>query len=48
MGRETAMPESQDIVLVVDYHAQNIEFRQFNRQTGKERTGKFTTNRSNI
>jgi len=45
---ETAMHEGQDIVLVVDYHARNIEFRWFNRQTSEERTGKFATNRSGI
>ena len=42
------MHEGQDIVLVVDYHARNIEFRWFNRQTSEERTGKFATNRSGI
>ena len=48
VGRETAMQDTQDIILVVDYHARNIEFRWFDRQTGEERTGKFATNRSNI
>ena len=48
VGRETAMQDAQDIILVVDYHARNIEFRRFDRQTGEERTGKFATNRSNI
>lgn len=42
------MQDAQDIILVVDYHASNIEFRWFNRQTGEERTGKFATNRSGI
>lgn len=42
------MHEGQDIVLVVDYHANNIEFRWFNRQTGEERTGKFATGRAGI
>ena len=42
------MQDAQDIILVVDYHARNIEFRWFNRRTGEKRTSKFTTDRSNI
>jgi len=33
-AKETAMQEGKDIVLVVDYHAENIEFRRFNEATG--------------
>jgi transposase len=42
------MQESQDIILVVDYHARNIEFRWFDRRTGEERTGKLATDRTHI
>lgn len=38
----------KDIVLVADYHSENIEFRWFNQATGEERTGKFATSRSGI
>ena len=38
----------KDIVLVADYHAENIEFRWFNEATGEERTGKLATTRSGI
>jgi transposase len=45
---ETAMQQGQDIILVVDYHAENIEFRWFNEATGEERTGKYATTRDGI
>jgi len=45
-AEETAM--GRDIVLVADYHAENIEFRWFNEATGEERTGKYSTTRSGI
>jgi len=35
--KETAMYEGKDIVLVVDYHLQNLQIRQFNETTGEER-----------
>ena len=37
------MRQCKDIILVVDYHAENIEFRWFNEATGEERTGKYAT-----
>jgi transposase len=46
--RETAVNERKDIVLVVDYHSENIEFRWFNEATGEERTGKYSTSRDGI
>ena len=42
------MQEGKDIVLVADYHAENIEYRWFDEATGEERTGKFATTRSGI
>lgn len=42
------MQEAQDIILVVDYHAKNLEFRWFDQRTGEERTGKYATSRANI
>jgi len=42
------MHEGKDIILVVDYHAENIEFRWFNEATGEERTGKYATARDGI
>ena len=42
------MQQGQDIILVVDYHAENIEFRWFNEATGEERTGKYATTRAGI
>jgi transposase len=39
---------SKDIVLVADYHAENIAFRWFNEATGEERTGKYPTSRAGI
>lgn len=38
----------KDIILVADYHSQNIEFRWFNQATGEERQGKFATARAGI
>jgi transposase len=37
------MHEGKDIILVADYHAENIEFRWFNQATGEERTGRYGT-----
>jgi transposase len=42
------MIEDKDIVLVADYHAENIEFRWFNQATGEERTGRYRTSRTGI
>jgi len=42
------MPERKDIVVVVDYHAENIEFRQFDEVTGEERCGRYATTRAGI
>jgi transposase len=42
------MQPGQDIILVVDYHAENIEFRWFNEATGEERVGKYATTRNGI
>lgn len=42
------MHEDKDIVLVADYHAENIAFRWFNQATGEERTGKFPTSQAGI
>jgi transposase len=42
------MQQEQDIILVVDYHSQNIEYRWFHRATAEERTGRMVTNRVNI
>ena len=39
---------NKDIVLISDYHSENIEFRWFNEATGEERTGKFATTRAGI
>ena len=39
---------NKDIVLIADYHSQNIEFRWFNEATGEERRGKFSTTRGGI
>ena len=47
-AKETAMQQGQDIILVVDYHAENIEFRWFNEATGEERVGKYATTRDGI
>jgi len=42
------MHEDKEIILVADYHAENIEFRWFNQATGEERTGKFPTSQAGI
>ena len=42
------MNEGKDIILAVDYHAENIEFRWFNTATGEERTGRYPTTRENV
>jgi transposase len=47
-AKETAVNEGKDIILAVDYHAENIEFRWFNAVTGEERTGRYATTRANI
>ena len=47
-AEETAVNEGKDIILVADYHAENIEFRWFNEATGEERTGKYATTRAGI
>jgi transposase len=47
-AKETAMQQAKDIILVVDYHAENIEFRWFNEATGEERVGKYATTRAGI
>ena len=47
-AEETAVNECKDIILVADYHAENIEFRWFNQASGEERTGKYPTTRAGI
>ena len=47
-AEETAMNEGKDIILAMDYYAENIEFRWFNEATGEERTGKYATTRAGI
>jgi hypothetical protein len=47
-AEETAVNEGKDIILVADYHAENIEFRWFNEASGEERTGKYPTTRAGI
>jgi transposase len=42
------MQQGNDIVLVNDYHAQNIEFRWFNQATGQTRTGNYPTSQAGI
>jgi transposase len=42
------MHEGKNIIVVTDYHAENIEYRWFNEATGEERTGKFPTSRAGI
>ena len=42
------MDERKDIILVADYHAQNIEYRWFNQATGEERTGRYPTSQAGI
>jgi hypothetical protein len=38
----------KDIVLVADYHAENIVYRWFNEATGQELTGRYPTCREGI
>jgi transposase len=47
-AKETAMHEGKDIILVADYHAENLEFRWFNEASGEERSGKYPTTRAGI
>ena len=47
-AEETAMHEGKDIILVADYHAENIEFRWFNEATGEERSGRYPTSQAGI
>ena len=47
-AKETAVSKSKDIILVADYHAENIAYRWFNEATGEERTGKYATTRGGI
>ncbi len=42
------MQQGQDIIVVADYHAENIEFRWFNEATAEERVGKYPTTRAGI
>jgi transposase len=42
------MQQAKDIILVVDYHAENIDYRWFNVATGEERTGEYATTRNGI
>jgi len=42
------MGTGKDIVLVADYHAENIVFRSFNEATGQEQTGRYATGRDAI
>ena len=42
------MHESKDIVLSIDYHADNIEFRWLDLASGEERTGNIPTSRPQI
>jgi transposase len=47
-AEETAVNEGKDIILVADYHAENIVFRWFNQASGEERTGTYPTTRAGI
>jgi len=47
-AEETAVNAGKDIVLVMDYHAENIAFRWFNEATSEERIGKYSTAEANI
>ena len=47
-AEETAMGDRKDIILAVDYHAQNIEYRWFNEATGEARRGRFPTSANAI
>jgi transposase len=45
---ETAVRENKDIVVVIDYHAENIEYRWFDEATGEQRHGRYETTRANV
>jgi transposase len=47
-AKETAVQQGKDIVLVVDYHAENIEFRWYDESLGKDHTGNFPTKQADI
>ena len=47
-AEETAVNEGKDIILVADYHAENIEFRWFDQASGEERTGRYPTGKAGI
>jgi transposase len=40
--------EGKDIILVADYHSENIAYRWFNQANGEERTGGYPTTRAGI
>ena len=42
------MENGKDIVLVIDYHAQNIEYLWYDEATGEERRGRYPTSRAGI
>lgn len=42
------MSTDKDIIIVVDYHAQNIEYRSLDPRTGEEQTGRYPTTRAAI
>jgi len=42
------MRQDKDIILAVDYHSRNIEFRWLNLDGGEERTGNYPTTRAGI
>jgi hypothetical protein len=46
--KETVMPNTKDIILVVDYHAKNIEIRRLNCATGEERRLSIPTTKAGI
>ena len=47
-AEETAVNTGKDIILVADYHAENIEFRWFDQASGEERTGHYPTGKAGI
>lgn len=47
-GRGPAIDRTQDIVLVVDYHSGNLQFRSLDRVTGEEQVLKKRTCASGI
>jgi transposase len=46
--KETAVNSGKDIVLVVDYHLQNLQIRRFDQSTGEERCFRRQTTRQEI